>query len=163
MFSSIAFSCLFQTVDENFNREENKFKCLDRAIRMFVKNVSTYMEQMRVRVPFFVILHILMSVFLRYDLPYCSFSMSVICILLKTVVSKNGCPHPFLQLPHVGSLTCPGIDNQVQGNTALHFILWWKIARNLLLKICTSTWLPVYEFENAIPHQVTYFSHVWNV
>ncbi|XP_064634293.1 dynamin-binding protein-like [Lineus longissimus] len=35
------------TVDENFNREENKFKYLDRAIRLFVKNISTYMEQMK--------------------------------------------------------------------------------------------------------------------
>lgn len=45
----------FQTVDEEFNREEKKFVNLEKAVRSLVRNVSTYLEQLQVKCLFNVI------------------------------------------------------------------------------------------------------------
>ena len=39
---------LFQNRDENFEREEVKFRHLEKAIRIHLKNIITYMEQFQV-------------------------------------------------------------------------------------------------------------------
>ena len=41
----------FQTVDEEFNREEKKFVNLEKAVRTLVRNISTYLEQVQVKIP----------------------------------------------------------------------------------------------------------------
>ena len=38
-------------MDEEFNREEKKFVNLEKAVRTLVRNISTYLEQVQVKIP----------------------------------------------------------------------------------------------------------------
>ena len=39
---------LFQTIDAEFNIEERKFKNLDAAVKVTVRNVAAYLDQLQV-------------------------------------------------------------------------------------------------------------------
>ena len=38
-----------QTHDENFDREETKFKSLEKTVRALVRDITTYLEQVQVK------------------------------------------------------------------------------------------------------------------